>query len=46
VRDRGSEKPQNLLAPALFDCFREKTRFIPTVQSPSAGATGNFGRGL
>jgi hypothetical protein len=37
---------QNLLAPALFGCFREKTRFISKVRAPSAGATGNFGRGL
>jgi hypothetical protein len=37
---------QNLLAPALLDCFREKTRFISNVRNPSARATGNFGRGL
>jgi hypothetical protein len=43
---RGFRPFQNLLAPALFGCFREKTCFISNARDPSAGATGNFGRGL
>jgi hypothetical protein len=42
----GIDPFRNLLAPALFGCFREKTRFISNVRASSAGATGNFGRGL
>jgi hypothetical protein len=36
---------QNLLAPTLFDCFREKTRSISNARAPSAGATAELWKG-
>jgi hypothetical protein len=36
---------QNILAPALFDCFREKTRSISNAPAPSAGATAELWKG-
>jgi hypothetical protein len=35
---------QNLLAPALFDCFREKTRLISNARARVRGPRRNFGR--
>jgi hypothetical protein len=36
---------QNLLAPALFDCFREKTRSIPNARVRIAVSTAEFWKG-
>jgi hypothetical protein len=36
---------QNLLAPALFDSFREKTRSISNARFPSAGARAELWKG-
>jgi hypothetical protein len=36
---------QNLLPPALFDCFGERTRSITDARAPSAGATAELWKG-
>lgn len=36
---------QNLVAPALFDCFGEKTRSIANARAPSAGAAAKLWKG-
>jgi hypothetical protein len=36
---------RNLLAPAPFDCLREKTRSISNARAPSAGATAEMWKG-
>jgi hypothetical protein len=41
----GIDPFQNLLASALLDCFREKTRSISNARAPSARATAEFRKG-
>jgi hypothetical protein len=36
---------KSLVAPALFDCFREKTRFISNVWDPECGGHAEFWKG-